>query len=78
VLQIGDTWIHGIASDAGKVADYRAMQRMRRKLSYDHSQDPAYRNLSRFLLKVRTSSQHPDTDVEMSNNGGDHAALEQA
>lgn len=52
--QIGDTWIHGVASDAGKVADYRAMQRMRRKLSYDHSQDPAYRNMSRFLLKVQS------------------------
>jgi len=51
-LQIGDSWIHGVASDAGKLAEYRAMQRMRRKLSYDHSQDPAYRNLSRLLLKV--------------------------
>ncbi len=56
LLQIGDTWINGVASDTGKLADYRALQRMRQKLSYDHSQDPAYRNMSRFLLKVSISN----------------------
>jgi hypothetical protein len=78
--EIGDTWIHGIASDAGKVADYRAMQRMRRKLSYDHSQDPAYRNLSRFLLKIPEHTWGADVKAAMPDyrnwsNADFHTAL---
>jgi hypothetical protein len=28
--EVGDTWVHGIASDPGRMADYRAVLRARR------------------------------------------------
>lgn len=33
--EIGDTWIHGVASDPVKIKDYRAMMRMRSQCLYD-------------------------------------------
>ena len=47
----GDTWVYGIASDPRKLAEFRALLRVRRALHWD-SQEPWYRNMSRFLLKV--------------------------
>jgi hypothetical protein len=29
--EVGDTWIHGIGSDPGRMADYRAVLRARRE-----------------------------------------------
>lgn len=47
----GDTWIYGIGSDPRKLAAFRALLRVRRALHWD-SQEPWYRNMSRFLLKI--------------------------
>jgi hypothetical protein len=53
--EIGDTWIHGVGSDPGKVSQYRELLRLRRtwleqgRMEIDSS---AYRNFSRFLLLV--------------------------
>ncbi len=44
-----------MASDAGKTAEFLALQRMRAKLVYDQSQDPAFRNFSRLLIKAPPS-----------------------
>ena len=49
--EIGDTWIYGIASDADKVAEYRALLRMRSATAWK-VEEAAYRNFSRLLLKV--------------------------
>jgi len=49
--EIGDTWAYGIASDADKVAEYRALLRMRTATAWK-VQEAAYRNFSRLLLKV--------------------------
>lgn len=49
--EIGDTWVYGIASDADKVAEYRALLRMRTETAWK-VEEAAYRNFSRLLLKV--------------------------
>lgn len=49
--EIGDTWSYGIASDADKVAEYRALLRMRTATAWK-VEEAAYRNFSRLLLKV--------------------------
>ena len=49
--EIGDTWAYGIASDADKVAEFRALLRMRTATEWK-VQEAAYRNFSRLLLKV--------------------------
>lgn len=49
--EIGDTWIYGIASDADKVAEYRALLHMRSATAWK-VEEAAYRNFSRLLLKV--------------------------
>ena len=49
--EIGDTWVHGVASDADKLSEFRAILRMRRKLE-DHFQEATFQNFSRILLKV--------------------------
>ena len=49
--EIGDTWAYGIASDADKVAEYRALLRMRTATEWK-VEEAAYRNFSRLLLKV--------------------------
>ena len=49
--EIGDTWAYGIGSDADKVAEYRALLRMRTATAWK-VQEAAYRNFSRLLLKV--------------------------
>ena len=53
--EIGDTWVYGIASDADKVAEYRALLRMRTATAWK-VEEAAYRNFSRLLLKV--TAQH--------------------
>lgn len=50
--EVGDTWAYGIGSDADKVAEYRALLRMRTATEWK-IEEPAYRNFSRLLLKVR-------------------------
>lgn len=50
--EIGDTWAYGIASDADKVAEYRALLRMRTATEWK-VEEAAYRNFSRLLLKVK-------------------------
>ena len=52
--EIGDTWAYGIASDADKVAEYRALLRMRTATAWK-VEEAAYRNFSRLLLKVLTA-----------------------
>lgn len=49
--EIGDTWAYGIASDADKVAEFRALLRMRTATEWK-VEEVAYRNFSRLLLKV--------------------------
>lgn len=49
--EIGDTWVYGVASDADKVAEYRALLRMRTATAWK-VEEAAYRNFSRLLLKV--------------------------
>ena len=49
--EIGDTWVYGIGSDADKVAEYRALLRMRTATAWK-VEEAAYRNFSRLLLKV--------------------------
>ncbi|KAL4451756.1 hypothetical protein ABPG75_007418 [Micractinium tetrahymenae] len=49
--EIGDTWIFGVASDPGKIAEYRALLRMRRA-STERYEDPAFQRFSRLLLKL--------------------------
>jgi hypothetical protein len=45
-------WIHGVASDSVKTAEFRAILRLRRHMS-DHYQDAPFVNFSRLLLKAR-------------------------
>ena len=47
-------WIHGVASDSVKTAEFRAILRLRRHMS-DHYQDAPFVNFSRLLLKARRS-----------------------
>lgn len=49
--EIGDTWIHGVGSDPGKLAEYRALLRMRR-VARERYDDPAFKRFSMLLLKV--------------------------
>ena len=49
--EIGDTWAYGIGSDADKVAEYRALLRMRTATEWK-VEEASYRNFSRLLLKV--------------------------
>lgn len=54
--EVGDTWIHGVASDPAKSQRFRAIQRMRSRCLLEESctaQDPAFRNFTRLLLKAR-------------------------
>ena len=57
-LQIGDTWIYGIASDPARLAEYRALLRMRRA-SIERYDDPAFQAFSRMLLKLRWRGRGP-------------------
>ena len=45
-------WIHGVASDSVKTAEFRAILRLRRHMT-DHYQDAPFVNFSRLLLKAR-------------------------
>lgn len=49
--EIGDTWIHGIGSDPARVAEFRALLRVR-KASRERWEDPDWIRFSRLLLKV--------------------------
>lgn len=53
--EIGDTWAYGIASDADKVAEYRALLRMRTATAWK-VEEAAYRNFSRLLLKASATT----------------------
>lgn len=58
--EIGDTWIHGVASDPGKLAEFRALLRLRRA-SGDRWDDAAFLRFSRLLLKVPEHTWGVDT-----------------
>ncbi|KDD76566.1 hypothetical protein H632_c180p1, partial [Helicosporidium sp. ATCC 50920] len=49
--EIGDTWIHGAASDPGKLSEYRALARLRRSHPWSE-EDEAFFRFSRLLLKL--------------------------
>lgn len=49
--EIGDTWIHGIASDPYKLSEYRALLRIRKAIHWD-SPEPWFVNFSRMLVKL--------------------------
>eukprot|EP00887_Chlorella_sp_A99_P001854 scaffold19.g1854.t1 len=57
--EIGDTWIHGVGSDPGKLSEFRALLRMRRAAS-ERYDDPAFKAFSRLLLKARMLHFHFD------------------
>lgn len=65
--EIGDTWAYGIASDADKVAEYRALLRMRTATAWK-VQEAAYRNFSRLLLKVPEHTWGFDTKTFLHDN----------
>ncbi|EFN55987.1 hypothetical protein CHLNCDRAFT_145354 [Chlorella variabilis] len=50
--EIGDTWIHGAASDPAKLSEYRALLRMR-TASQERYDDEPFKKFSRLLLKAR-------------------------
>ncbi|KAI8469213.1 MAG: hypothetical protein J3K34DRAFT_459474 [Monoraphidium minutum] len=53
--EIGDTWVHGSASDPLRLADYRAALRARRRCVRDphcDSKGPGFERFSRLVIKV--------------------------
>jgi hypothetical protein len=52
--EIGDTWIHGIASDPLRISQFRELQRLRNRWLAEgaSSDDPALHAFSRFLIMV--------------------------
>ncbi len=50
--EIGDTWIHGVGSDPGRLAEFRTLLRLRRE-NVDLADGLAFQKFSRLLLKVR-------------------------
>ncbi|KAK9798230.1 hypothetical protein WJX73_010911 [Symbiochloris irregularis] len=50
--EIGDTWVYGVASDARKMKEYRALLRLRHRLEAQHGDSPHFRNFSRLLMKI--------------------------
>ncbi|KAK9815327.1 hypothetical protein WJX72_001843 [[Myrmecia] bisecta] len=50
--EIGDSWIYGVPSDAGKTSEYRDILRQIRAAGSAFTNDAGYKNASRFLLKV--------------------------
>ncbi|KAL3138964.1 hypothetical protein ABBQ32_005773 [Trebouxia sp. C0010 RCD-2024] len=78
--EIGDTWTYGIASDADKVAEYRALLRMRTATAWK-VEEAAYRNFSRLLLKIPEHTWGFDTktflhDESNWSNKNFHAQLD--
>ncbi|KAL0047364.1 hypothetical protein WJX82_001496 [Trebouxia sp. C0006] len=65
--EIGDTWAYGIASDANKVAEYRALLRMRTATAWK-VQEADYRNFSRLLLKIPEHTWGFDTKTFLHDN----------
>ncbi|DBA83693.1 TPA: hypothetical protein ACH3X1_006235 [Trebouxia sp. C0004] len=65
--EIGDTWAYGIASDADKVAEYRALLRMRTATAWK-VEEAAYRNFSRLLLKIPEHTWGFDTKTFLHDN----------
>ncbi|GAB4813534.1 hypothetical protein N2152v2_000580 [Parachlorella kessleri] len=49
--EIGDTWIHGVGSDPGRLAEFRTLLRLRRE-NVDLADGLAFQKFSRLLLKV--------------------------
>jgi len=58
--EIGDTWIYGVASDPARVAEYRALLRLRRASS-DRWDEAAFLKFSRLLLKIPEHTWGVDT-----------------
>lgn len=66
--EIGDSWIHGIASDPQKTAAFRALSRLRTEWERSErvpSDDCAYRNFSRKLLLVAEHTWGKDEKVHL-------------
>jgi hypothetical protein len=57
--EIGDTWIYGVASDPARVAEYRALLRLRQ--ASDRWDEAAYLKFSRLLLKIPEHTWGVDT-----------------
>ena len=58
--EIGDSWIHGIASDPAKLSEYRSLLRMRRA-SRDRWGDDDFNRFSRLLVKIPEHTWGVDT-----------------
>jgi len=53
--ELGDTWIHGVATDPKKISQFRALLRLRSRWLDEHKLDPQhsrFKAFSRFLLMV--------------------------
>jgi hypothetical protein len=53
--ELGDTWIHGVGTDPGKVAQYRELLRLRNRWLTEHPEQassPEMVNFSRWLLMI--------------------------
>ncbi len=64
--EIGDTWIHGVASDPWKIARYRALLEFRRQVLSRRPRlisTPAFRRFSRELLLVPEHTWGRDTKI---------------
>lgn len=77
--EIGDTWIHGVASDPAKLAEFRALMRLRRAAP-QLAEDPDFDAFSRLLIKVPEHTWGADAkralgDWAAWNNSAFHAAL---
>ncbi|EIE25882.1 hypothetical protein COCSUDRAFT_46416 [Coccomyxa subellipsoidea C-169] len=64
--EIGDTWIYGVQSDAHKVAEFRALMRMRRTMLSRADEYPM-RNFTRMLIKVPEHTWGPDVKVYLND-----------
>ncbi|CAL8470098.1 g9640 [Coccomyxa elongata] len=64
--EVGDTWIHGVQSDADRVAEFRAFMRMRRTMP-DQFGSYMMRNFTRFMVKVPEHTWGPDVKVYLND-----------
>lgn len=54
--EIGDTWIHGVGSDPGRLAEYRALLRAAAAYRDHFGAGAQFKKFSRLLLKVGGTS----------------------
>jgi hypothetical protein len=56
--EIGDTWIHGVGSDPGKVAQYRELSRLRREWLDSGNADPGDAHVTAFSRSLIMIPEH--------------------